>query len=201
MPGIGSNNPALRLYSYDRSTAKLMDYWQYYLNLTLTNSIGKPLWTLEYSFAEAYAVIELAPSCIQAVIESFGIVESETFKLYNLYNSVSADTNKSCVGDCLLGHLCSMTEIESARYNACIINGIVKKLPQLQVLMEKNRYVHFENYFREIPKWPSFFPSYFGHVIIFTSTFIVFALVYLLVLPPLVRKHILLKKYSRIIDI
>ena len=38
LPGVGYNNPSLRLYKYDKTTSQVLDYYQYYLNLTEANS-------------------------------------------------------------------------------------------------------------------------------------------------------------------
>jgi len=37
LAGVGYNNPSVRLYKYDRDTAQVLDYYQYYLNLTRAN--------------------------------------------------------------------------------------------------------------------------------------------------------------------
>ena len=39
LPGVGYNNPSLRLYKYDKTTSQVLDYYEYYLNLTEANSI------------------------------------------------------------------------------------------------------------------------------------------------------------------
>ena len=37
LPGVGYNNPSIRLYAYNRSSLDILDYSQYYLNLTKAN--------------------------------------------------------------------------------------------------------------------------------------------------------------------
>ena len=41
LPGVGANNPAIRLFKYDRSTGIAQSYVQHYLNLTAANLKGR----------------------------------------------------------------------------------------------------------------------------------------------------------------
>ncbi len=47
-------NPAFRVYKYSRDTSELLDYDQYFFNLTEANRNGFIDWKLEYRFSKAY---------------------------------------------------------------------------------------------------------------------------------------------------
>lgn len=55
-------NPSFRVYSYDRSTFEILDYTQYYTNLTANNLADSVTWLEEYSAKSAYLLPDLSPS-------------------------------------------------------------------------------------------------------------------------------------------
>ena len=50
------HNPALRRYRYNVSTFELLDYEQYFVNLTAANAQDRAQWQLEYRASEEYGV-------------------------------------------------------------------------------------------------------------------------------------------------
>jgi hypothetical protein len=50
------NNPSFRLVSYDRSTFELLDYSDYYTDLSQTLTGAEPVWQLEYTFSSTYGL-------------------------------------------------------------------------------------------------------------------------------------------------
>ncbi|KAL0206767.1 hypothetical protein P9112_012478 [Eukaryota sp. TZLM1-RC] len=53
------NNPGVRLFKYDRATGDLLDYEQYWMNLTLSNEKGVALWNLEYRASSFFGIENL----------------------------------------------------------------------------------------------------------------------------------------------
>jgi hypothetical protein len=125
LAGVGFNNPAVRLYKYDQTKKDIVNYWQYYINLTTSNAGGKAEWQQEYSFVEAYNMVDLSPASFQNLIQEFSYDSSPLFEKYYSYNSVGADQKGTCVGPCLLQHLCSMTEVDGDRYVQCLKEGLL----------------------------------------------------------------------------
>ena len=46
---VGANNPAVRLYSYNRTTGAIIDYVQYFMDLKLSTKAERAIWGVEYS--------------------------------------------------------------------------------------------------------------------------------------------------------
>merc|ERR1719510_2182139 len=59
-PETGANNPSLRLFKYDTTTGMIVDYEQFWVNLTATfsenynDSNAAAIWESEYVFSEYY---------------------------------------------------------------------------------------------------------------------------------------------------
>ncbi|CAG8441990.1 2526_t:CDS:10 [Ambispora gerdemannii] len=68
------NNPAIREYTYSTSPAslgKLIDYTQYYANLTRANDQGELQWEVEYTASEVYHTKSLSTGSWKHVLEMF----------------------------------------------------------------------------------------------------------------------------------
>ena len=50
------NNPTFRLVSYDKSTFELLDYSDYYTDLSQTLQGNAPVWQELYTFSSAYSL-------------------------------------------------------------------------------------------------------------------------------------------------
>lgn len=120
LPGLGANNPAIRLYHYSRSTGLIKDYTQYYLNLSDANARKKAKWEVEYRALRAYNLNgSLSAASLDALVLKFKENGSELFQRFYDFNSVSLDRSP-CTGDCKRRHICSMTNIDVKDYNRCI---------------------------------------------------------------------------------
>jgi len=58
----GGTNPMFRLFTYDRSTLEILDFKQYWFNLTLSNELRQPIWEVGYDMKETYKLQGLSPS-------------------------------------------------------------------------------------------------------------------------------------------
>ncbi|GFS19946.1 acid sphingomyelinase-like phosphodiesterase 3b [Elysia marginata] len=63
------HNPAVRLVEYDRDTGEHLDYHQYFINLTDTNTQNRANWAKLYSFKEAYAVPDMSVNSIKVIYD------------------------------------------------------------------------------------------------------------------------------------
>ena len=120
IPGIGANNPAIRYYVYNRTTGDILDYYQYYLNLTAANLLGEADWVLEYRAGAAYDLKNITGRSLHALVSSFLVGHSSMFQKYFGYNSVGYDRTTSCVAACKQMHICSIMFVDYSRYSQCM---------------------------------------------------------------------------------
>lgn len=121
LPGIGSNNPGVRLYSYSRQTQRIVDYAQYFLNLSAANAAGRDNWTLEYRATEAYGISSVDAVSLSDVIRQFAndSLSPDLFRRYYRYNSVSRDLS-NCTGQCKQQQICAASQVELDSYSRCL---------------------------------------------------------------------------------
>src|SRR5690348_11763672 len=68
---------------------QILDYQQFYLNLTAANLEGKATWLLEYEFLDAFKLSNMSYESVDSLAQSFDLKENnDTFQKYYNYNSV-----------------------------------------------------------------------------------------------------------------
>ncbi|KAL4235939.1 hypothetical protein ACF0H5_004328 [Mactra antiquata] len=124
LPGVGANNPAIRLFQYDPQSGALKKYVQYFLNLTKANIDSDPTkWEKEYDTSDVYAVDNLRPAAMHEVLKGFNKKENEAFKHYLDYNSVKWLVNQVCNESCFTRHICAISQLDFDNYKTCISGG------------------------------------------------------------------------------
>ena len=123
VPGVGANNPGIRLYKYSRDTAQILDFTQYYLNLTAANIQQKGDWLEEYTATETYGIDDVTASSLFSLVDTFRKHHSEKFDKYYKYSTVSVDLDASCTGMCKRQHICSILYIDFDKFESCKQNG------------------------------------------------------------------------------
>lgn len=116
--GIGSNNPSVRLYIYERSSGAILDYYQYYLNLSAANAAETDTWLMEYQMTEDFNMDDVSPKSLANLVDSF-LQNDTVFNKYYRYNSVSHDLS-DCSGVCKQGHMCAICAVDYGAYNVCM---------------------------------------------------------------------------------
>ncbi|XP_071178184.1 acid sphingomyelinase-like phosphodiesterase 3b isoform X2 [Mytilus edulis] len=119
LPGVGSNNPSIRLYEYNRDTGEILDYHQYFLNLSAVITTNKDKWEKEYDAKKDYGLTSLTPVDFMKAAKSFRN-NPKLFKKYIQYNSVSQNLNPDCNETCKRVHVCSITELRMSDFNDCL---------------------------------------------------------------------------------
>jgi len=124
VPGVGSNNPGVRLYKYSRETGHIVDYTQYFLNLSAADAAGHDNWRVEYRATEAYGITAVDAASWNDVIQQFisGSQSRDLFGRYYRYNSVSRDLS-NCTGECMKRHICAASEVELDKYSQCLLSA------------------------------------------------------------------------------
>jgi len=124
LPGVGSNNPAVRLYKYSRPTGRVVDYTQYFLNLTAADAANRDNWTVEYCATEAYGISAVDAESLSDLVKKFAndSQSPDLFTRYYRYNSVSHDLS-NCTGPCKQQQICAASEVELDRYSQCLVSA------------------------------------------------------------------------------
>ena len=117
--GVGSFNPSVRLYKYNRTTGAILDYEQYYLNLLETSETAD--WQLEYRAVETYNLSDLSAESLKTLAGRFR-EDADLFQKYYLYNSVSHDRSP-CTVQSKRRHVCSILEIDFKDFDRCMGGG------------------------------------------------------------------------------
>ena len=121
LPGVGANNPSIRLFEYDRENGHLQSYKQYYLNLTEANILNDPnKWVVEYDTSVDFAIDELNSRQLHELVTAFQNKENHLFKQYLKFNSVQYNTEPVCNDTCFLRHICAITELDFDSYKLCM---------------------------------------------------------------------------------
>lgn len=137
IPGLGANNPGLRLYTYNRATGEIVDYTQYYLDLAEANANKSANWKIEYTTKEDYNMENVQAKSLDALIDTFRD-NSELFDKYYLYNSVSYDNVSKCAGQCRKNHICALSVIDYDDYQKCIVATSKTARPKVKVVSDHN---------------------------------------------------------------
>ncbi|XP_072022827.1 acid sphingomyelinase-like phosphodiesterase 3b [Amphiura filiformis] len=117
--GVGANNPGIRLFKYNKNDGTLLDWEQFYLDLSKVVEEDAPVWESQYQASESYNLDDLSPTSMHKLVESFQADDSPTFDRYYLHNSVNYDASK-CSGECKEAQLCAITEVDRDGYTMCL---------------------------------------------------------------------------------
>ncbi|KAL3868431.1 hypothetical protein ACJMK2_041239 [Sinanodonta woodiana] len=120
LPGVGANNPSIRLFEYDLETGIIKRYQQFYLNLTAANIDGNATWLQEYDTKEDYALDSITPHDMQHLVDSFYNIKNNIFQRYLIFNSVSQETSPACNSSCFQQNICAITKLAVGEYESCI---------------------------------------------------------------------------------
>lgn len=122
LAGVGANNPGIRLYEYNQENGDILNYWQYFLNLSSVIAGNPPNWDLEYEALSGYDLKHLEPHALFELVKTFDTPEKENKLLqkYLQYNSVSQVVAPTCDKSCIKLHYCAITELQRSRYDMCL---------------------------------------------------------------------------------
>jgi len=120
LPGVvnGANNPGIRLFEYDQTTAQPLDYIQYYVDLNKANNDRAAEWVEEYRFTEAFAVPDLSTKSFADLTCNLA-ADDELFQKFAFLNSVSYNA-ETCNATCKLNHLCAVAYVDYLLYEDCV---------------------------------------------------------------------------------
>ncbi|KOB68461.1 Uncharacterized protein OBRU01_12073, partial [Operophtera brumata] len=121
--GAGSiSNPGLRLYKFDSNTGKVLDYTQYYLDVTSTR--GELHWAIEYNLTQYYGLREVSATSLDALAERMrshydrGAFNKYLSALRVRHNPETSECDTACVHV----HYCAITRADYHEFRACVRN-------------------------------------------------------------------------------
>ncbi|CAH0407184.1 unnamed protein product [Chilo suppressalis] len=121
--GAGSiSNPGLRLYKFDSNTGKVLDYTQYYLDVT--NTRGEAHWAVEYNLTQYYGLREVSATSLEALAERIrNHNDRGVFAKYLTALRVRHSQDISeCDSACVHVHYCAITRADYHEFRACVRN-------------------------------------------------------------------------------
>ncbi|EFA84874.1 metallophosphoesterase domain-containing protein [Heterostelium album PN500] len=115
------NNPSLRIYEIDSESYALLDYQQYWSNLTDNIITGQIDWQLEYVASEFYQSNN-NPLNANTMYQAYQrMLSNQTYlDLYNLYNGVSYPV-ETCDQVCKTIQLCSIVGLFRSQFSQCLV--------------------------------------------------------------------------------
>ncbi|XP_060071039.1 acid sphingomyelinase-like phosphodiesterase 3b [Ylistrum balloti] len=142
LAGVGANNPGIRLYEYNQDNGEVINYWQYFLNLSSIIAGNPPIWELEYEAKEGYNLTRLQPLAMMELVKAFSTEKfNEIYMKYLTFNSVSQDIRPSCDESCVKQHFCAISELEKSGYQSCLHDDVTTHHPRHSTHMPPSKNV------------------------------------------------------------
>lgn len=103
---------------------QVLDYTQYYLNLTEANLNGRAEWRRAYNFTQLYNMPDINPIALHNVAGAM-LTHPNVFQNYFTVNHMMRDGLPYCGSLCRQVHFCSATQIDYADYDDCIVKALM----------------------------------------------------------------------------
>ncbi|GLV41068.1 uncharacterized protein CBL_04592 [Carabus blaptoides fortunei] len=122
----GPNNPGLRLYKFDTDTGQILDFTQFFLDLTNANKMLEVEWIPEYNFTSHYGLSTITPLSLHNLADKFtqiSVSENTVFSRYYVANSVRVYGSPAAGGcdiSCAHTHYCAITRVDFREYRHCL---------------------------------------------------------------------------------
>ncbi|XP_046574679.1 sphingomyelin phosphodiesterase A-like [Haliotis rubra] len=113
-------NPSHRVYQLDRETFHVMDYDQYYINLTKANAEGVATLQLSYSARSEYDIPDLSPQSLHSLVNRFA-TDRSLFDRYRRNKYVQSGQGRECCFLCRHEEICRMSSIATLTYYNCLL--------------------------------------------------------------------------------
>lgn len=132
-------NPSVRLIHYSHTDSRLLDYDQYYLNLSKANSIKKTsedpknLYELLYTFTDFYGVPDLST---ESLVKVYEVLKQNQTAFDSFFSFITVGKKSvDCDIDCQVAQLCSMSCISDNEYNMCFRSSSYIIKPKLNTVV------------------------------------------------------------------
>jgi len=122
--GSGPNNPSIRLVKFDTNSGQVLDYTQYFLNLTEANINGRAEWRVAYNFTRLYGMPDFNSLALHNIASAM-LTHPYVFQKYYTVNHMLRDELAFCGSLCRQVHYCAATQINYADYDDCIAKALL----------------------------------------------------------------------------
>ncbi|KAL0248249.1 hypothetical protein GEMRC1_003485 [Eukaryota sp. GEM-RC1] len=116
---VVGNNPGVRLYHYNRTSGVILNYEQFFLNLTKANSELFDHWELEHDARELFKVSDLSANGVYQAWKNLSS-DKKMLKTYIKYNTVGVP-NSSYGNAALVRHLCAIRYSSFSDFVKCYV--------------------------------------------------------------------------------
>ncbi|GBN52754.1 Acid sphingomyelinase-like phosphodiesterase 3b [Araneus ventricosus] len=120
-------NPSVRLIHYSRTDIRLLEFDQYYLNLTRANDMVETpaektnVYELLYSFAKFYGVPDLST---ESLVQVYEILKGNETMFDSFFTFLTAaERTVDCDSACKVTQICSISCSNSHEYDMCFENS------------------------------------------------------------------------------
>jgi len=120
LPGIqggAGNNPGIRLVEYDRQDGRILDVFQYFLNLTAATLVNTDHWLLAYRAQEYYQVQDMTTSSLNTIAGALWNDEAVFDRYYKANGLFFPD--KGWTQDYRTVHYCAVTQLDTKACSSC----------------------------------------------------------------------------------
>ena len=99
-----------------------LDIEQYYLDLQKANNSSNIMWENEYRSSDVFNIEDLTASSLEGLMDRLKDIDSEDFKHYRKYRSVSYldSHHEYCDSKCHASMICEITHINVDEFNQCV---------------------------------------------------------------------------------
>lgn len=111
----------LFLFSY---VCQVLDYTQYFLNLTEANINGRAEWRVAYNFTHLYGMPDFNALALHNIASAM-LTHPYVFQKYYTVNHMLRDKLAFCGTLCRQVHYCAATQINYADYDDCIAKALL----------------------------------------------------------------------------
>jgi len=112
-------NPSMRIYYLDETSFELLDYEQYYFNLSAVSGATPPEIVMLYSAAEEYELDDMTPSTWEDLLKRFE-TEQDTLLKHRGHSYANAGTPPTnCDENCRRRHVCRQMHAHYDHYEVC----------------------------------------------------------------------------------
>ncbi|XP_024947416.1 acid sphingomyelinase-like phosphodiesterase 3b [Cephus cinctus] len=123
-----SNLPSVRMYMYDMKSTKVVDYVQYYFNMSWGNDemdrkSSEKYWKVRYNFRDHYALPDLSLYSLETLLARMA-KGNIFFKRFIKATRAMQYGGDICFGRCKMVMMCLITNIELTDFFECISGSI-----------------------------------------------------------------------------
>lgn len=103
---------------------QVLDYTQYFLNLTEANLSGRAEWRVAYNFTRLYGMPDFNSLALHNIASAM-LTHPYVFQKYYTVNHMLRDKLAYCGSLCRQVHYCAATQISYAGYDDCIAKALL----------------------------------------------------------------------------